>query len=399
MKPIINNKASLSVLLGAAFLMATSSIGPGFMLQTAAFTGQLKADFAFAIIVSLIFSIVAQLNVWTIIAVTKKRGQDIANQVLPSLGYGVAFLIALGGLAFNIGNIGGAAMGLNIIFGIDTTMGAAISGIIGILLFAFKKMGGVLDTTAKLLGMVMLVLIAYVACVTNPPVGEAVTHVFMPDQIPWLATVTLIGGTVGGYITFSGGHRLIDAGVTGVDHLKDVRRAAFMGLSVDALVRILLFLAVLGVVSMGFTLDSKNPAGSAFLLGAGQVGHLIFGLVFFCAALTSVVGAAYTSVSFLKTLFKVVEKHEKLTIMAFIFISTCILIGLGKPAALLIVAGSLNGLILPITLAVMLVATHKKEIVGTYKHNRLLYWAGWIVVIVTAYMGITSLQGMSKLLG
>lgn len=129
------------------------------------------------------------------------------------------------------------------------------------------------------------------------------------------------------------------------------------------------------------------------------MGHLIFGLVFFCAALTSVVGAAYTSVSFLKTLFKVVEKYEKLTIMAFIFISTCILIGLGKPAALLIVAGSLNGLILPITLAVMLVATHKKEIVGTYKHNRLLYWAGWIVVLVTAYMGITSLQGMSKLLG
>ena len=399
MKPIINNKASLSVLLGAAFLMATSSIGPGFMLQTAAFTGQLKADFAFAIIVSLIFSIVAQLNVWTIIAVTKKRGQDIANQVLPGLGYGVAFLIALGGLAFNIGNIGGAAMGLNIIFGIDTTMGAAISGIIGILLFAFKKMGGVLDTTAKLLGMVMLVLIAYVACVTNPPVVEAVSHVLMPDQIPWLATVTLIGGTVGGYITFSGGHRLIDAGVTGIEHLKDVRRAAFMGLSVDALVRILLFLAVLGVVSMGFTLDAKNPAGSAFLLGAGQVGHLIFGLVFFCAALTSVVGAAYTSVSFLKTLFKVVEKYEKLTIMAFIFISTCILIGLGKPAALLIVAGSLNGLILPITLAVMLVATHKKEIVGTYKHNRLLYWAGWIVVLVTAYMGITSLQGIAKLLG
>ena len=42
MKPI-TGKASLSVLLGAAFLMATSSIGPGFMLQTAAFTGQLQA--------------------------------------------------------------------------------------------------------------------------------------------------------------------------------------------------------------------------------------------------------------------------------------------------------------------------------------------------------------------
>ena len=97
MKPI-TGKASLSVLLGAAFLMATSSIGPGFMLQTAAFTGQLQADFAFAIVVSVIFSIIAQLNVWTIIGISQMRGQDIANKVLPGLGYFVAFLISLGAL-------------------------------------------------------------------------------------------------------------------------------------------------------------------------------------------------------------------------------------------------------------------------------------------------------------
>lgn len=260
-------------------------------------------------------------------------------------------------------------------------------------------MGGVLDNTAKILGTVMLVLIGYVAFSTNPPVAEAATHAVAPTHYPWLATITLIGGTVGGYITFSGGHRLIDAGITGQEHLKDVRRAAFMGMSVDAVVRILLFLAVLGVVSMGFALDPKDPAGSAFLLGAGEIGHKLFGIVFFCAALTSVVGAAYTSVSFLKTLFKVVERNEKLTIMTFIFVSTCILIFIGKPASLLILAGSVNGLILPITLAVMLFATHKSAIVGDYKHNKLLYYTGWIVVLVTAYIGVTSLQGIAKLLG
>lgn len=398
MKPIAG-KASFSVLLGAAFLMATSSIGPGFMLQTAAFTGQFKADFAFAIIVSVIFSVIAQLNVWTIIAVSKLHGQDIANRVLPGLGYLVAFLVALGGLAFNIGNVGGAAMGLSIVTGLDTTVAAAISGIIGILLFTSKKMGGALDMTAKVLGTVMLLLIAYVACITNPPVGQAVTHAIMPDNPPLLATLTLIGGTVGGYITFSGGHRLIDAGITGEEHLQDVRRSAFLGMGVDALVRILLFLAVLGVVTMGFTLDPKDPAGSAFLLGAGEVGHIIFGIVFFCAAITSIVGAAYTSVSFLKTLIPVVQTYEKLTIMAFIFASTCILILIGKPATLMILAGALNGLILPVTLAVMLVATLKKNIVGSYKHSRPLFYTGWIVVLVTAYIGMTSLGSITKLLG
>ena len=395
---IVTGKKNLSVLIGAAFLMATSSIGPGFITQTASFTSQYKLDFAFAILVSVIFSVVAQLNVWSIIAVSKQRGQDISNKVLPGLGYFIAFLIALGGLAFNIGNIGGAAMGIQILTGLDITITAAISGMLGILLFCSPKMGGVLDTSTKIFGMIMLVLIAYMAIVTAPPVSEAVKHAFIPDVPPLLATITLIGGTVGGYITFAGGHRLVDAGITGVEHLKDVRQSAFMGMTIDAVVRTLLFLAVLGVVTMGFSLDPKDPAGSAFLYGAGEIGHKIFGIVFFCAAITSVIGAAYTSVSFLKTLIPVVNRNEKLTIMGFIFASTCILIFLGKPATLLVLAGSLNGLILPITLAVMLIATTKKRIVGEYKHPKILLYLGWIVVIVSAYIGVTSLGGIMKLM-
>ncbi|MGB4024670.1 MAG: hypothetical protein WBK75_06500, partial [Acutalibacteraceae bacterium] len=100
-----------NVLLGAAFLMATSAIGPGFLTQTALFTEQLRANFAFVILTSVILSLGAQLNIWRVISMSGLRGQDIANKVLPGLGYVVAFLVALGGLAFNIGNVGGAALG------------------------------------------------------------------------------------------------------------------------------------------------------------------------------------------------------------------------------------------------------------------------------------------------
>ena len=37
---------------GAAFLMANSSIGPGFLTQTTVFTGQLLTSFGFVILVS-----------------------------------------------------------------------------------------------------------------------------------------------------------------------------------------------------------------------------------------------------------------------------------------------------------------------------------------------------------
>ena len=393
----MEKKNNLSVLLGAAFLMATSAIGPGFMTQTAVFTKDMGATFAFVILVSVIMSFVAQLNVWRVLAVSKMRGQDIANSVLPGLGYFITFLVCLGGLAFNIGNVGGAALGFQVLFDLDLKIAALVSGALGVIIFSFKSASKLMDKLTQVLGAMMILLIGYVAFSTNPPVGSAIKETFIPSSINLMAIITLIGGTVGGYIMFSGGHRLIDAGIVGEENLPQVNKSAILGMSVATIVRIFLFLAVLGVVSLGNQLDAGNPAADAFKIAAGTVGYKIFGLVFLAAALTSIVGAAYTSVSFLKTLFKVVKDYENLFIIGFIVVSTLILIFLGKPVKLLVLAGSLNGLILPITLAITLIASKKEGIVGKYKHSNILFLLGWVVVLVTAYIGVQSLSKLAEL--
>ena len=393
----MEKKNNLSVLLGAAFLMATSAIGPGFMTQTAVFTKDMGATFGFVILASVIMSFVAQLNVWRVLAVSKMRGQDIANKVLPGLGYFITFLVCLGGLAFNIGNVGGAALGFQVLFDLDLKIAALISGALGVIIFSFKSASKLMDKLTQILGAMMILLIGYVAFSTNPPVGTAVKETFIPSSINLIAIITLIGGTVGGYIMFSGGHRLIDAGIVGEENLSQVNKSAILGMSVATIVRIFLFLAVLGVVSLGNQLGTENPAADAFKIAAGTVGYKIFGLVFLAAALTSIVGAAYTSVSFLKTFFKVVKDYENLFIIAFIVVSTLILIFLGKPAKLLVLAGSLNGLILPITLAITLIASKKQDIVGKYKHSNVLFFLGWIVVLVAAYIGVKSLSKLAEL--
>lgn len=389
-----NNK---SVLIGAAFLMATSAIGPGFLTQTAVFTEQLGPTFGFVILSSLILSAIAQLNVWRVIGVSGLRGQEVANKVLPGLGYFVAFLVAFGGLAFNIGNVGGAATGLNVMFGIDYTLGAAISAILAIIIFLNKNAGNAMDTLTKVLGALMIIVIGYVALTTSPPIGEAVKRTFIPDQMPMLAIITLVGGTVGGYITFSGGHRLLDAGISGEENLDQINKSAVMGMGIASIVRILLFLAILGVVTTGFKLDPASPPASAFQEAAGNLGYKFFGLVIWAAALTSIVGCAYTSVSFLKTFTKAISDHVNKWIIAFIALSAIIFITIGQPAKLLVIVGSLNGLILPITLGVMLVASGKKEIVGEYKHPKWLLYTGILVVIITAILGVRSLTGIKAL--
>ncbi len=80
-----SNGKNMSVILGAAFLMATSAIGPGFLTQTATFTSSLGASFGFVILASLIMSGIAQMNIWRVLCYTGKRGQDVANEVLLSL--------------------------------------------------------------------------------------------------------------------------------------------------------------------------------------------------------------------------------------------------------------------------------------------------------------------------
>ncbi len=371
-----------SVILGAAFLMATSAIGPGFLTQTTVFTKQLLASFGFVILLSVVLDVFAQLNIWRVLTVSGKRAQDVANETLAGSGYVLAFLIVLGGLAFNIGNVAGAGLGLEVLFGLDVRIGAALSAVIGIAIFLFKEFGKALDVFVKVLGFVMLVLIIYVVFESRPPLAEAAFRTVYPETISPIAIVTLVGGTVGGYITFAGAHRLIDAGITGVDSLPEVNRGATTGILLTALIRFLLFLASLGVITLGMTIDDKNPPASVFQNAAGIVGYKIFGVVMWAAAITSVVGAAYTSVSFLKTFHAHLERNDKYLTIAFIIFSTFVFLFVGQPIKVLVLAGTINGFILPIGLALVLLASRKTKIVGDYRHPLWLQISGWAVVLV-----------------
>lgn len=384
-------KKTRSVLLGAAFLMATSAVGPGFLTQTTVFTQQLAASFGFVILVSILLDIGAQTNIWRILIVSEKRAQDVANAVFPGLGFFLAGLIVLGGIAFNIGNVGGAGLGLNVLSGVSPITGAIISAAIAIAIFLVKEAGLLMDKFTQILGFVMIGLVLYVVFQSNPPVGEAVLRTFAPSQIDVLAIVTLVGGTVGGYITFAGAHRLLDAGLRGQEALGEVTKGSISAIGIASIMRIFLFLAALGVVSQGLAIDATNPPASVFQLAAGEIGYRLFGVVMWAAAITSVIGAAYTSVSFIRSFHPWIEKTHKWWIVGFIVLSTGIFATIGRPVKMLILAGALNGLILPVALGVILVAAYKPSIVGSYKHPLWMTIAGVFVVVLMASMGIYTL--------
>ena len=381
-----------SAILGAAFLMATSAIGPGFLTQTTYFTEQLLASFGFVILISTLLDIGVQLNIWRILTMSGMRAQELCNRLLPGLGIFLAVLIVFGGLAFNIGNIAGSGLGLNVLTGLNVETGAIISCFIALFIFWLKEASVFLDSFTKTLGIVMILLTLYVAISSQPPVMLAIEKSFLPDMISTTAIITLIGGTVGGYISFAGAHRLIDAGIKGPENLHQVNRSAVSGIVITGVMRIILFMAALGVVVKGVTLDPSNPPASVFKFAAGEMGYKFFGMVMWCASITSVVGAAYTSVSFIKSFHVFIAKNEKWFISFFILFSTAVFIFIGKPVKLLIAAGAINGIILPVALALILLGAYKSKLMGTYKHPKWLTVIGWLITASLTYLAFSTIN-------
>ncbi len=389
-----------TAIMGAMFLMATSAIGPGFITQTSVFTVQLGAAFAFAILVSILVDIAIQLNVWRVLGVSKMRANELGNTLLHGLGWVLGALVFIGGMIFNIGNIGGTGLGLNAMLGLDPLIGGGLSAAVAVVVFLSKRAGVALDRVVVGLGALMILLMVYVAFASAPPVGEALRNSVLPEEFDFLVITTIIGGTVGGYITFAGAHRLIDSGIKGPESVKDITRASVLGIVVTGVMRVLLFLAVLGVVAGGVTLAGDNIAADAFQAAAGEIGLRLFGIVLWAAGLTSVIGASYTSITFITSQRTSATTRNLLTV-AFVAVGAALYLVLNQaPQTLLIFAGAINGLILPIGFTVVLwVAWRRRDLLHGYHYPRWLAIVGTAAWLLTIYLGWNSLAGIAELWG
>ena len=162
----------------------------------------------------------------------------------------------------------------------------------------------------------------------------------------------------------------------------------------------LLFLAVLGVVTAGVQLDPANPAASAFKAAAGEVGLRVFGVILWSAAITSVIGASYTSVTFIVGSGIGIERRRNAMVVGFIAASTLVYIVAGAaPVALLIFAGAFNGLILPLGVAALLwAALRRNDLMDGYRYPQGLALFGVAAWLVTIYLGWESVGKLSQFL-
>jgi Mn2+/Fe2+ NRAMP family transporter len=118
-----------------------------------------------------------------------------------------------------------------------------------------------------------------------------------------------------------------------------------------------------------------------------------------------VVGSAYTSISFLqssgsasppiskqdiKTARQSPPTPTKKWLTIFVLLSLFIFLIWGKPVSALLLAGALNGFILPVALGIILLAASQPNIMGDYQHNKWLTAMGVLVLIATLYLSVAT---------
>jgi Mn2+/Fe2+ NRAMP family transporter len=374
-----------SPFIAATFMMATSAIGPGFLTQTTVFTQQLLYNFGFVILLSLVIDIIAQVSIWQALSYSNSSVQKLAKRIHPVLSLVFCVAIAMGGLVFNIGNLAGAGLGLNALLGLPMHIGVILSALIAILLFLTKSQLKWLDYTVKILGVFMILMLLTMVFMSQNNFGKILKFTFLPEEVNIKATLTLVGGTVGGYITFAGAQRLLDSGIVGPQYQSQVKQSAYRGILLTGTFRFLLYWVILYIVIEGRYFNPDNPTASVFENYFGSWGNKAFGLMIFSAALTSVIGATYTSISFLKDLNQAF--HGKWIPALFVVPSLMIYLWLGKPVVLLVWAGYINSFILPVGLGIVLYAIQKWKILPISKVWMSL---AWLTVVILLGFGIYS---------
>lgn len=378
-------------LFTAALIMATSAIGPGFLTQTTIFTERLLYNFGFVILFSIFIDIVAQVTIWKTISFSNSPIQKLADDIFSGLGKLLIISIAFGGLVFNIGNLSGSGMGLNALFELPISYGCTISAIIAAALFYSDNFLPKLDAFVKVMVVVMAGLLVCMLFLSDFDSKKMIHYMVFPARIDVKSTITLVGGTIGGYISFAGVQRLLDAETTGKENQKQVERSAYSGILITGFFRLALFLAILGVVLGGINLNSENPTQTVFLSYFGVWGSKLFGVMIWSASITSVIGATYTSISFLHDLHPTFKTKRKVWALLFILISLLINLAYGKPVKLLLYAGYLNAFILPLGLVIILISLHKNPNLKELKISWPMQLGAALIAIVLAYFGIKSL--------
>ena len=387
---------------GPGFLVAAAFMGPG-TLTTASVAG---AGFGTALLWAILFSIVATIVLQEMSArlglVTRSGLGEVlrstfSNRLLRLVTILlVVTAIAFGNAAFEMGNILGAAIGLQAWTGMSESLSVLVVGISAFLMLALGAYLSIERLCMALVGLMGCVFLL-TALISRPDIGSIVAGMLRPSIPPhsMITIIALIGTTVVPYNLFLHASSVQEKWGPSVPLERSLRMSlsdAVISIGLGGLITMAILVTAAAVHGRSGRIDSVAAMADQLEPLLGPAANTCFFIGLTAAGLTSAItaplAAAYATAGVLGFSGNIRSwKFRAVWGMILTIGTTLALLG-WRPVEAIVFAQAANGILLPILAGLLLVAMNRKSLLGKHTNGWIANSLGIAIVMVVAILGL-----------
>ncbi|MGF1558028.1 MAG: Nramp family divalent metal transporter [Flavobacteriaceae bacterium] len=386
--------------IGPGVLVAAAFIGPG-TVTTCILAG---VGFGYALLWTMLLSTLATIVLQEMSArlgvVTQRGLADVIREELKTTWIRnvvvtiILAAIVIGNAAYEAGNIGGAALGLEALFG--KTYLSFYPWVIGLSAFVLLYIGNykVLEKTLVTLVIIMSLSFVATAISIKPDLLAILKGLVVPTipQASILSIMALVGTTVVPYNLFLHAS-LVSEKWSSENDLKAARRDTYISISLGGLVSMCIIIAattiqgkeVKDVLDLARGLEPLYGNASRYFIGIGLFAAGV------TSAITAPLAAAYVANSCFS--WKAGLNDIKFKSVWFIILMIGVLfLTLGYlPIQIIQFAQIANGILLPIIAVFLLWAVNNTAVMGKFKNTKYQNIIGTVIIVLAVVLGFKSI--------
>lgn len=391
--------------IGPGVLIAAAFIGPG-TITACTLAG---VQFQFALLWTVLLSIIATIVLQEMsmrVGIISGRGlsevirDSIKNTWIKYLVLGMILCaIVLGNTAYEAGNISGATLGLEVIFG---GIGSSLYPlIIGFIAFCLLFLGSYKILERFFVGLVLVMSISFVitALITQPNIYDLLKGLFIPN-IPEggiLSIIALVGTTVVPYNLFLHAS-LAKQKWSKPEEIPEARRDTVLSISLGGMVSLAIIICaasiskdtIEGAADLAIGLEPLYGKSATFLMGIGL----------FAAGITSAITAPLAAAYVVQSCFgweKNLKEVKFRIVWMLVLIAGVVSLSTGiKPIVIIQIAQISNGLLLPIIVILLIGIVNKKSLMGNYVNS---FWQNILCGLIVLLILVLATKSIFEVIG
>ena len=393
--------------LGPGPLIAAAFIGPG----TVTLCSLAGVKFGMSLLWTLLIAVLASITLQSMAvkigiigkkSITEDLKDEISNPVIKYIIITLIFMtILIGNTAYEAGNISGAVMGLETLFGqikIDfKDFSLNIHAIIiGLLAGALLWIGKYRIIERCLIGLVIIMSIAFLftAIATRPSLLSVLSGLlsFKAPAGSLLTIIGLVGTTIVPYNLFLHAE-LVKEKWNDKGDLKFALKDLIIALGLGGLISLSIVITASSINATDINTVGDLALGLESVFGTFSRQFLAIGL--FAAGITSTITAPLAAAYVVCGCFGLSTNLQS-NYFKFIWLSI-ILFGVFfsatglKLITIIQFAQITNGILLPIMVGLLLWMMNKSSLLGNFKNNNLQNAIGFIIIVVSLFLSLRTL--------